>query len=523
MRRSAAAGALAAVWLLCLLTLTCLAVLAIGCRRTLDVTSPTRAGVEPRVNPDYTSLVIPPNIAPLSFRIMEEGRDFLVRISSDGGESLEIPCPDGTCTIPMKPWRRFLETSRGGRLFYDVFAQQEDGRWVQFKRVTNVVAEEPVDSYIVYRRLVPNKSETTIRGIFQRDLESFQESALVTTRDGTFTCFNCHSFHQHDPNRFLFHVRKSHPGMMLVIDGEIRKVNTHQDPMFRPLAYTSWHPGGGHVAGTCNQFIGHLPENSRLYYFEALEKRGDLVVYDVEGNSISTTEAVFGHEYVETHPCWSPDGKYIYYSRGKEVPITAPEDWEKSRFDMVRISYDVETDRWGIPETVKAYSELGLSCAFPRVSPCGKYVLHILADKTTYPIHQKSSDVYLLDLASKQHKRLDVVCSDLAESYPRWSSNGRWFVFLSNRRDGMSALPYLAYFDTAGGAHKAFVLPQKDPAYYDTFLDTYNVIELVKSRVNVGTFKLAQGMLQPATNAEFRNPPQLDAYTGPTRTRREGY
>ena len=39
------------------------------------------------------------------------------------------------------------------------------------------------------------------------------------------------------------------------------------------------------------------------------------------------------------------------------------------------------------------------------------------------------------------------------------------------------------YYDAEGEAHKAFVLPQKDPAFYDTFLDTYNVIELVKSRV----------------------------------------
>ena len=131
--------------------------------------------------------------------------------------------------------------------------------------------------------------------------------------------------------------------------------------------------------------------------------------------------------------------------------------------------------------------------------------------------------MYLLDLASNEHKRLDAVCSDLAESYPRWSSNGRWFIFLSNRRDGMSALPYVAYFSADGEAHKAFVLPQKDPSYYETFLDTYNVVELVKSRVNVSAFRLAQGMQRPAVDAEFPNPPKVDAYTGPTKRRRQRY
>ncbi len=506
-----------------LLVLVACVALLVGCSRTPDVKSATPLEREPRIDPDYTSLVIPPNIAPLNFRIMEDGRDHVVRISSSEGGKLDIHCPDGTCRIPAKSWRRLLETSKGGTLFLDIFSQEADGTWLQFKQVTNTVAKEPIDSYIVYRLLMPNKVRSTIKGIYQRDIESFRESALVTPRDGTFSCFNCHAFHQHDPNRFLVHVRVKHAGMMLVMDGETRKINTKQDPMFRPLAYASWHPDGRHIAATCNAFLGHFPSNDRLHYFQAVEKRGDLVVYDVEKNTIRTTEAVFEHQYIETHPCWSPDGKYIYYSRGKDAPVTKPEDLAKFKFDMMRISYNVASNTWGSPEIMKAYSELGLSCAFPRPSPCGKYVLHILADTGTYPIHQKSADVYLLDLDSKEHRRLDAVCSDLSESYPRWSSNGRWFIFTSNRRDGMSALPYLAYFDTEGEAHKAFVLPQKHPACFDTFIDTYNVVELVKSRVSISAFKLAQGLQQQPTDAKFPDPPEVDAHTGATKTRPDGY
>ena len=91
------------------------AVLPVRCSRMPDVTSATTSGKEPRIDPDYTSLVIPPNIAPLNFRIMEDGRDYLVRISSDGGEKLEIHCRDGACRIPATSWRRLLETGKGGR------------------------------------------------------------------------------------------------------------------------------------------------------------------------------------------------------------------------------------------------------------------------------------------------------------------------------------------------------------------------------------------------------------------------
>ena len=521
MRRFVAVSLSMAVVLL--IVLIALMVLPVSGDRIPDVAMARKSEKEPRIDPDYTFLVIPPNIAPLNFRILEDGQDYVVAISTDGGQKLDVHCPDGKCRIPEKDWRRLLEANKGGRLYLDVFAQAPDGTWVQFKQVTNTIATEPIDPYIVYRLLMPNKARADIRGIYQRDIESFRESALVTTRDGTVRCFNCHTFHQHDPNRFLIHVRGEHERMMLVTDGQIRKINTKQDPMFRPLAYASWHPDGSHIAATCNRFIGDAPADSRIYDFEALEKRGDLVVYDVEKNSISTSESVFGHDHIETHPCWSPDGKYIYYCRGKDFPIVEPKDWEKSDFDMMRVSYDIATDTWGSPETVKTYSDRGVSCSFPRPSPCGKYVLHIVADKTTYPIHQKSSDVYLLDLDSKEDRRLDAVCSDRADSYPRWSSNGRWFTIVSNRRDGMSAMPYFAYFDKKGEAHKAFVLPQKDPEFFDTFIDTYNVVELVKSRVNVSTFKLAQAIQREPIEAKFPIPPKVDAYTGPTKLSQGGY
>ena len=494
--------------------------LAVSCGRTPDPPyggSPTLVDASPRIDPDYTSLVIPPNIAPLNFRIKEVGQDYVVKISSDAAPPLELHCPDGTVRIGLKAWRAMLRKNKGKRLYYDIYAKRQDGQWVQFQRVTNTVAEEPIDSYIVYRLLLPNKAVSTIKGIFQTNLETSESSPLVTLRDGTFECFNCHTFHQHNPNRFLLHVRLKHPGMVLVVNGKMRKINTKQSPMFRPLAYASWHPDGVHIAATLNQFYTNSPDRERQYYFEAFEKRGDLVVYNVESNTISTTRDVFENEYIESQPCWSPDGNYIYFVRTKDKPLLVPGDVPAFRFDLMRIAYDTATDTWGTPETVVAYSELGKSCAFPRPSPDGRYVLHILSDKTNYPIHQKSSDVYLLDLESKEYRRLGKVNSGFSESYPRWSSNGRWFSFLSNRGDAMSALPYFAYFDAQGQARKAFVLPQKDPARYDTFMDTYNVLELVKSRVTITPAELASGMQSQAEEAVLPNPPEVDAYTGPTR------
>ena len=492
--------------------------LLVSCGRVPDTSSATRLDTPPRIDPDYASLVIPPNIAPLNFRIKEVGRDYVVKISSDAAPPLEVHSPDGTVRIGLKAWRAMLGKNKGRNLYYDIYVKRQDGGWVQFQRVTNTVAEESIDSCIVYRLVLPNKAVARIKGLYQTNLETSESSALMTLRDGTFECFNCHTFHQHNPDRFLLHVRVQHSGMLLVMDGKTRKVNTQQSPMFRPLAYASWHPDGRHIAATLNRYFCSYPARKAQYYFQAVDKRGDLVVYDVETNTVSTTRPVFENEYIESHPCWSHDGKHIYFVRAKDKVLLVPEDWNKFKFDMMRISYDTATDTWGSPETVMAYSELGKSCAFPRPSPDGKYVLHILSDQTNYPINQITADLYVLDLETKEYRKLDKPSSDLAESYPRWSSNGRWFSFLSNREDGKSALPYFAYFDALGQAHKAFVLPQKDPAYYDTFMDTYNVLELVKSRVTIKPFDLASGMQKEAEGSVFPNPPEVDARTGATPT-----
>jgi Tol biopolymer transport system component len=371
------------------------------------------------------------------------------------------------------------------------------------------VAEEPIDSHIVYRRLAPNKQLSEIRGIFQRDLESFSCSAIVTPQEGTVECFNCHTFWQNNSKQFLIHQRGVNPGMVLVTDAKPRKINTQAPPpMWRHLAFASWHPDGIHIAATINQYIDHESSTERLSYFETVEKRGDLVVYNVEKNTLSTTPAVFGPEYIETHPCWFPDGKFICFSRGKDRTIFSSKDFNEFRHDLMRISFDVTTETWGSPETLMAYSRRGKSCAFPRPSPCGKFVLLVLSNKTTYPIHQESSDLYLFDMKTKETRPLDAVNSPLAESFPCWSSNGRWFSFVSTRRDGICALPYFAYFDKNGQAHKAFLLPEKDPVRWDTYTDTYNVVELVKSRVTIDPFDLISVMNRPGKPALFPNPPR---------------
>jgi hypothetical protein len=107
-----------------------------------------------------------------------------------------------------------------------------------------------------------------------------------------------------------------------------------------------------------------------------------------------------------------------------------------------------------------------------------------MSDYGCFPIHQASADLYMMDLTTRQYKRLGIN-SDRTESWHSWSSNSRWLVFSSKRLDGLQARPYFSYVDAEGETHKPFLLPQGDPDFYDGFLRTYNLPELIGDPIRV--------------------------------------
>jgi len=173
----------------------------------------------------------------------------------------------------------------------------------------------------------------------------------------------------------------------------------------------------------------------------------------------------------------------------------------------MRVSYDVETRTWGEVTTVllSAETEGGLSIARPSVSPDGRYLCFCMCAFGTFPAYQKTSDLYVMDLTTLEYRPVTAPVggeklvrrgiprywalrdanSDASESWHAWSSNARWLVFTSKRGTGLLSRPHFAYVNRDGTARKAFVLPQRDPAFYDTHLRIFNVPVLVSGPVTL--------------------------------------
>lgn len=439
----------------------------------------------PRLRPDYTDIVIPPNVAPLNFLIEESGQGWAVRLRGEHGRPIELRGRTPRVTLPVRAWRALLATNAGGPLFLEVYTRQADGTWEGFQPVTNRVAREPCERTLTYRLLKPLYNYYAEIGLYQRDLESFRQTPVLENRDFGRGCLNCHTPLNRDPATFVLHIR-GQPGpqpMLLVCSNQVRRIN-------RTGGYPAWHPSGELLVLSQNRLA--------LFYHTVGETRdvfdadSNLAVYWVRSNTVSRPPELSRPDRLETWPAWAPDGQHLYFCSG---PRLRQERYRQIRYDLMRVSFDPARARWGEPETLLSGNEAGLSFAQPRVSPDGRWLLYTACRYGHFPVYQPASDLYLMDLHTRQTRRLDIN-SDQADTWHSWSGNSRWVVFSSKRGNGVFARPHFTYVDETGRFHKPFVLPQEDPTFYDACLYTFNLPEFVAGPIRVGPARLARAVLE---------------------------
>jgi Tol biopolymer transport system component len=476
-------------------------VLCTGCSKPEKRADVQSLGKPASLHPDYSGIVVPPNIAPLNFFIKDTGEEFIVLIHSKHGDPIRIHSVSGTIQIPMNSWKHLLAENLGEQLIYNIFVKNQAGQWSRFDSVVNQIANENIDSYLAYRKIGPLFNQWKKMGIFERSLESYDEQPVMFNQLTTSqNCMNCHNFLQNKTDRWLMHTRFG-PGtsMLLTINGIVKKIDTR----------TLFNKGSGELiafsVGPPLQFF-HTTGETR----DELDRSLDIILYDIRTNTVTTIPQISSKERVEVWPAWTPDGRYLYFCSAPKVQTfykktKTGEDtllYDKIQYDLMRISYNHQNGTWGELETVVSSKELGLSIAEPKVSPDGRFLVFTASQYGSFPIFHSSADLYLLNLTNGRREKL-ALNSDRAEGYHSWSSNSRWLAFSSKRDDTQFTRLYISHIDLLGNASKAFILPQKDPLFYDSYLEIYNVPELIKEPVRVSPQTLATAAYSDATPAKL--------------------
>ena len=435
----------------------------------------------PGIYPDYVGVTVPSNIAPLRFKVSEQVDDAIALLAYGNDEWVE-KADEGSFLFSEKKWRNLLEMASGDSVSVTIY-EKKSGEWCAYRPFYIHVSELGIDNYLVYRLIPPGYEQWRQMGLYQRDLTSYKEQAIVDNRQTDFNCVNCHSFRMHHPDDMVFHMRSTYGGTYVWSDGKLEKLDGKVSEDIASLVYPYWHPSGDYVAFSTNKTkqMFHMKDKNRIEVFDAAS---DVLVYDVKNHRIITDSLLFSKQAFETFPSFSPDGKTLYFSSSEVQKM--PDDYKKVKYNICSLSFDASTGQFGNQvDTLFSASSTGKTAVFPRVSSDGNLLAFTMADYGNFTIWHKEADLCLIDLRTGEIQSLDVINSPEAESYHSWSNNGRWLVFVSRRDDGLYSRPYIAFIDQDGTARKPFIVPQADPNFYLNSMKSYNVPEFIAEPVTL--------------------------------------
>ena len=206
-----------------------------ACSHTSVPTQYTDNNQLPAIYPDYAGVTIPVNIAPLNFSVTAEAGDYQLCIRGTDSE-INVHSEDNSFDIPLKTWRKLLSENAGQEISMRIAKKTTEG-WVAYREMHVKVSAESIDPYLAYR-LIPPYEQWNRMGIYQRNLESFEESPIFENKMTDFGFVNCHTFNQRSPEKMVFHSRAKAPGTAYIHDGIIEKINTRTEETKGNMQYT---------------------------------------------------------------------------------------------------------------------------------------------------------------------------------------------------------------------------------------------------------------------------------------------
>lgn len=461
-------------------------------------------GEEIEIFPDYKEVTIPVNIAPLNFNIESDATHQLIIEGADGSAAMQVRANDGLFDIPAGKWQTLLQANAGKALTLTVARLESDGKWYGYQPFQINVAADSIEPYMAYR-LIPPYEQWNRMGIYQRNLESYEQTAIYENKLTDYNCVNCHTFRNQDPQQMIFHMRAKSPGTVLIDHGNISKLNTKTDETLSNLVYPYWHPSGKFIAASVNNTL-------QSYYYnnhdrvEVYDSGSDVVVYDVERHEIFSNDALKSDTAYESFPTFSPDGRTLYYTTANAVD-SVEQHIDRVRYSLCRIDFDPDTRQLGNHvDTLFNAQTQGRSISHPRISPDGRLMVVCLQGYGNFSATNKDADLYAINLQSGEMYPLSAANSDRADSWHSWSGNSRWLAFNSRRADGYYSRPYFTYIGQDGQARKPFMLPQKNPKkFYNDLMFSYNLPELIHGKVTTNAHRIVETMNEtPGIDAKYR-------------------
>jgi Flp pilus assembly protein TadD len=190
--------------------------------------------------------------------------------------------------------------------------------------------------------------------------------------------------------------------------------------------------------------------------------RGILAWYDRKEEKMQPLPGADDPSFVQTSAFWSPDGKYLIFSRaaarnpfppGAPKPEFANDPREPQiQYDLYKIPFN--DGRGGKAVPLAGASQNGMSNNFPKVSPDGKWIVFV--QNKNGLLMRPDSRLFIIPFNGGK-ARLMTCNTSLMNSWHTFSPNGRWLAFSSKSRSPYTQL-MLTHIDANGNDTPAIMI-----------------------------------------------------------------
>lgn len=148
---------------------------------------------------------------------------------------------------------------------------------------------------------------------------------------------NCHVVAGNNSDISIFYIRGKNGGAILNRKGVLKKLNIKTGNMISSSVYGHLSPDGKYFVFSTNIIIPgfHADPDKRM---EVFDTKSDVYVADLENNKIISSSVLSDSSKLETFPCFSQDGKYIYFCTADALKNIS--DIENLQYRLVRINFE---------------------------------------------------------------------------------------------------------------------------------------------------------------------------------------
>lgn len=432
-----------------------------------------------RINYPYHEAIFPLDMAAPTFKWTDknsESKNYLVTISFDNSRKpIYTLVKKRDWTPDRLVWEKMKSHSIQKPLEIRVAGIDglHNGKITGQDRICITVSKDKVGAPIFYRQVPLPFSTKNFKKIKWRlgDISSYNQPAVIM--DNLPICGSCHMFSK-DGKYLSMELNYNNDGgaqfIALVQENIVLKkenfISWNDYPRSGVLPesrglFGKMSPSARFVAASVNEISLALITNEYQFSQVFFPTYGILGIYCVEAGKIAPLPGADDYEFVHANPNWSPDEKYIIFSRARTknevhddiahvVPLVKDagiKELNKKyniQFDLYRIPFN--KGEGGIPEPLSGAGRNGMSNYFPRYSPDGKWI--VFTGSKTGIMLQPDSRLFIIPSSGGTAR--EMTCNrTLFNSWHSWSPNGKWLLFVSKVNTPYTEI-FLTHIDADG-------------------------------------------------------------------------